>query len=191
MMCARRAAHAPSNDSEQMPHKLSYLGWPRSVRTRGRLACTAQRKTVLLSSRQGPRLGRNSSKKRFDHPSCIGGTDVFLRDPLGRLACLSAPAERQPMQKRTSFPAAKRALEWRLECGANSCNNNNNIYVSTNVDCTRPVRGDSLAGLGSLHAESATRILTALHSGGLLSICSLWESLPSMASFTPATSEHK
>jgi hypothetical protein len=37
---------------------------------------------------------------------------------------------------------------------ANSCNNNNKIYVSTNVGCTRPIRGDSLAGLGSLHAEA-------------------------------------
>jgi hypothetical protein len=72
-MCARRAAHAPSTDSEQLPHKLSYLGWDMlSVRTRGEgdsHACTQKKRPCSCSRQgQGPRLGRNSSKKRTHAP---------------------------------------------------------------------------------------------------------------------------
>lgn len=116
-MCARRAAHAPSNDSDQMPHKLSYLGWTCSVRRRGDSHAQKERPCSLETrpasrEKQFERAHAPRSSTNIMHRS----TDVFLRDPLGRLACLSAPAERRPMQKRTSFPAAKRGLGWRLEC---------------------------------------------------------------------------
>jgi hypothetical protein len=88
------------------------------------MLCTYARATRMHSARKdrAPLLETRpaSREKQFEKalrpPILHRSTDVFLRDPLGRLACLSAPAERRPMQKCTSFPAAKRALGWRLEC---------------------------------------------------------------------------
>ena len=55
----------------RITHKLSYLGWD--------MLCTYARATrmahskgkTVLSSRQGPRLGRNSSKRRKDQGSSL------------------------------------------------------------------------------------------------------------------------
>ena len=120
-----------------------------SVRRRG--DSHGQKRTTVLSARQGPRLGRNSSKSahaplgsstNIVHRS----TDVFLRDPLGRLACLSAPAGRRPMQIRTSFPAAKRGLGWSLEC--RRIHAISAFFAHCDVGCTRAIRGPALLALG-------------------------------------------
>jgi hypothetical protein len=81
-MCARRAAHAPFNDSEQLPHKLSYLGWDtRSLYVREakatRMRARKRKKTVLLLE---TRTRPASREKQFEKPtharthaqSCIG-----------------------------------------------------------------------------------------------------------------------
>ena len=160
-MCARRAAHAPSTDSEQLPHKLSYLGWDTlSVRTRGEgdsHACTQKKRPCSCSRQgQGPRLGRNSSKKRTHAPmSHLASEHRRIPPRPTRKARMFVGTSRASTHAEVHLLSCSQTSSWvETRVRANSCNNNNKIYVSTNVGCTRPIRGDSLAGLGSLHAEA-------------------------------------
>ena len=156
-MCARRAAHAPSTDSEQLPHKLSYLGWDTlSVRTRGEgdsHACTQKKRPCSCSRQgQGPRLGRNSSKKR-------------THAPMSHLASEHRRIPPRPTRKARMFVGTSRASTHaetqppflqpnEVLGGASSACNSCNIYVSTGVGCTRVHTRTSLAGLGSPHGKT-------------------------------------
>lgn len=178
----------------RITHKLSYLGWD--------MLCTYARATrmahskgkTVLSSRQGPRLGRNSSKRRKDQGSSLRPSHLALEH---------RRIPPRPTRKARMFVGTSRASTHaesqppflqpnEVLGGASSACNSCNIYVSLMWAVRGSIRArTSLAGLVSPHGKNATEILIALRSGGLSRFVRYGNLLPSMASFTPGTSECK
>lgn len=175
----------------RITHKLSYLGWD--------MLCTYARATRMRCQRKDRALVETrpaSREKQFEKAQGPGSLfDHHLASEHRRIPP-------RPTRKARMFVGTSRASTHaesqppflqpnEVLGGASSACNSCNIYVSTDVACTRAHTRTSLAGLGSPHGKNATEILIALRSGGLSPFARYGNLLPSMASFTPGTSECK
>ena len=125
-----------------------------------------RRKNDRALSRQGPRLGRNSSKGRTHHAlrptSCIGAqTYSSETHSEGSHVCRHQQGV-DPCRNAASFPAAKRGLGWSGSAGDFM---QYLRFFTSDVGCTSPYE-DQPCWPWVTAWQNATEILIALRSGG-------------------------